>query len=355
MKQRENEAKWDEKNQRWRISVQRDGRRKSFYSSTPKSRGKAEAERKADDWIKYGDPEREVLFDELAASYLDHLRTGNGTAHKKREQATIDLYLPWKGRKVSSLSLLDYQDAIDACVEGRKKPLSVRTCGHVRSTIRALYIHARKMNLKMVEPIGLTIPTAATKGERKILQADDVRKLFACDRYFAPVFQFIVITGLRPGEVCGLTNADLKGNTLTISRARNVQKETTSGKNENARRTITLPKQAVEAIKKHRRNRKVSQWLFCSENGSQLDERALYSAWRRLEEKLDIQHVSLYELRHTMISLCKEMPLPLLKQVVGHSGSMDTLGTYGHELTGDKDDAADAIENIFATVLKTVL
>ena len=138
MKLRENEAKWDDKNQRWRITVQRDGRRKSFYSSIPKVKGKAEAERKADDWIKYGDPEREVLFDELAESYLAHLRTANGTAHKSREQSTIDLYLPWKGRKVSSLSLLDYQDAIDACVEGREKPLSVRTCGHVRTTIYKL-------------------------------------------------------------------------------------------------------------------------------------------------------------------------------------------------------------------------
>lgn len=353
MKQRENEAKWDEKNQRWRISVQRDGRRKSFYSSTPKSKGKAEAERKADDWIKYGDPEREVLFDELAASYLDHLRTGNGTAHKTREKSTIDLYLPWQGRKVSSLSLLDYQDAIDACVEGREKPLSVRTCGHVRSTIKALYLHARKANIKMVEPIGLTIPRAATKGKRKILGKDDLKKLFADDSYFAPMFQFIVLTGLRPGELCGLQNTDLKGNTLSIQRARNVQKETTTGKNENARRTITLPSDAISALKKHRRQRKVSQWLFCSENGSQLDERALYSAWRRLETKLKIGHVSLYELRHTMISLVKDdLPLPMLKQVVGHSGSMDTLGTYGHEVDGEMDAAADVISCKFRELLK---
>ena len=353
MKLRENEAKWDDKNQRWRISVQRDGKRKSFYSSTPKSKGKAEAERKADDWIRYGDPEREVLFDELVDSYLDHLRTGNGTAHKTREKATIDLYLPWTGRKVSSLSMLDYQDAIDACVEGRAKPLSVRTCGHVRSTIKALYAHARKANIKMIEPFGLTIPRAATKGKRKVLSTDDLKKLFSDDGYFAPVFQFIVLTGLRPGEVCGAQNTDLSGNKLTIRRARNVQKEETSGKNENARRTIILPPQAISALRTHRRKRKVSQWLFCSKNGSQLDERALYSAWRRLETKLGIAHVSLYELRHTMISLVKDdMPLPMLKQVVGHSGSMDTLGTYGHEVDGEMDEAASVISCRFRELLK---
>ena len=353
MKTRANEAKWDEKNQRWRISVQRDGIRRSFYSSVPKKTGKVIAEQKADEWLKYGDPEREVIFEELRDSYIAHLRTANGTAHKKREEDTIRLYLPWNGRKVSSLSILDYQDAIDACVEGREKPLSARTCGHVRTTIKALYYHARKANIKMMEPIGLTIPRGATKGQRKILQSDDIKKLFADRGYFSPVFQFIVLTGLRPGEICGLKNTDLKGNTLTIQRARNVQKEETTGKNENARRTITLPDQALNAIKAHRRKRKVSQWMFCSENGSQLDEKALYSAWRRTEERLGISHVSLYELRHTMISMVKDdLALPILKQVVGHSGSMDTLGTYGHEVEGEMDKAASVISCRFRELLK---
>ena len=84
MKNRTNEAVWDEKNQRWRISVQRDGIRRSFYSSVPKKPGKVIAEQKADEWLKYGDPEREVIFEELRDSYIAHLRTANGTAHKKR-------------------------------------------------------------------------------------------------------------------------------------------------------------------------------------------------------------------------------------------------------------------------------
>lgn len=353
MKLRENEAHWEPTQNRWRITEQRDGQRKSFTSYTPGRKGKAEAERKADAWLRDGDPEREMVFDELAKSYLDHIRTANGTAHKNRQKATIRLYLPWNGRRVSSLTQLDYQDAIDAAVEGREKPLSARTCKHIRSTIHSLYIHARKMNVKMREPVGLTIPAAATKGKRRILSKEDLKKLFADDGYFAPVFQFIVLTGLRPGEICGLVNTDLKGNVLTISRARNVAGETTAGKNENARRTIILPPLAISALKSHRRRRKVSQWLFCSKNGSQLDEKALYNAWLRLEKRLSIDHISLYELRHTMISMVKDdVPLPMLKQVVGHSGSMDTLGVYGHETADEAQAAADLISGVFDDILK---
>ena len=46
-KLRTNEAAWSESGNRWRISVQRDGERKTFYSSKAGKKGKLEAERKA--------------------------------------------------------------------------------------------------------------------------------------------------------------------------------------------------------------------------------------------------------------------------------------------------------------------
>lgn len=333
MRPRGNEAVWI--GTRWRIKIQRDGKQRCFYSSTKGKRGKAEAENKADAWLREEVELKDAYFEELTASYLSHIRVANGTAHKSREEATIRLYLPWNGRKVSSLRILDYQEAIDRCVEGRKKPLSARTCSHIRSTINALYIHARKAGIKMVEPIGLTIPTGATKGKRRILQPEDVQKLMEADG--CSVFRFILLTGLRPGEVCGLRKSDLVGNVLTINRARNAAGEITTGKNENARRTIILPEQALENL----------DWL----SDKPLSEKQLYKVWRRTCEKLGIQYVSLYELRHTMISVVKDtLPLPMLKQVVGHSGSMDTLGTYGHEIDGEKQAAAAIINEAFQTL-----
>lgn len=37
---RTNEARWDEARKRWRIDVQRDGKRRSFYSAIPGRKGK---------------------------------------------------------------------------------------------------------------------------------------------------------------------------------------------------------------------------------------------------------------------------------------------------------------------------
>lgn len=343
MKARGNEARWV--GGRWRIKIQRDGQIKYFFSSTKGKRGKAEAERKADNWIENGD-QKDIHFDDLCQSYLECIRVQNGTAHKSREDATIRLYLPWGHRKVSTLTLLDYQKAIDSLVEGREKPLSVRSCGHVRATIHALYIHAKKAGYKMTEPVGLTIPTGAVKGERKILQPDDLKKLFADDGFYSPIFRFAVLTGLRPSEVCGLQQNDLSGNILTVRRARNVDGEITTGKNKNAQRTLILPLAALEQITPND-----TEWLFVEKSGEPLTVKAMYSAWRRTCKRLKIPAVSLYELRHTMISMCKDtLPLPLLKAVVGHSSSMDTLGTYGHEVDGEKEQAARIIGDVFAQI-----
>lgn len=360
---RQNEAVWFDKYGYWRIQVQKDGKRKAFYSSKAGTRGKAEAERKADKWLEDGQEYIEKMtFAQLATVYLAHIRVANGTAHLKREECTLRVYLlPKLGkRKVSSLTNLDYQECIDACVEGREQPLSLRTCGHVRTTINAIWKFARKAKVKMEQPFDLTIPTGATKGQRTILQPNDIRKLFSPDLenyHYIYFVRFMVLTGLRPGEVCGLQNADLTDNILTIRRARNIHRETTAGKNENARRTIILPPLALEVIKQHRSRRKIrplgASYLFSDTSGGPCNEQAVYKAWLRIRAKAGIPDASLYELRHTMVSLCKDsVPLPLLKQVVGHSDDMDTLGTYGHEVTGDGQAAAAMIDKVFSEIVR---
>ena len=50
---RTNEAKWNEKRQMWRIDVQKDGVRKSFYSTIPGRKGKIECHSKADEWLEH--------------------------------------------------------------------------------------------------------------------------------------------------------------------------------------------------------------------------------------------------------------------------------------------------------------
>lgn len=45
------------------------------------------------------------------------------------------------------------------------------------------------------------------------------------------------------------------------------------------------------------------------------------------------------------------MPLELLKGIVSHSMSMDTIGVYGHEIDGEKELAARYVDAEFDRIL----
>jgi len=57
---------------------------------------------------------------------------------------------------------------------------------------------------------------------------------------------------------------------------------------------------------------------------------------------------TLHEIRHSAISFLKtNLSLALMKPAIGHSLSMDTLGTYGHEVDGDMQLTADIMEEVY--------
>ena len=95
----------------------------------------------------------------------------------------------------------------------------------------------------------------------------------------------------------------------------------------------------------------VSPYLFPAPDGGCLVHKNFYRAWGRYCEFNKIPHTSLYELRHTYVSVNKEMPEGLKKMVVGHSQDMDTEGTYGHQMAGDMAKAAAFTDAAFADII----
>ena len=60
-----------------------------------------------------------------------------------------------------------------------------------------------------------------------------------------------------------------------------------------------------------------------------------------------ITQCTLYELRHTFVSIAANLPTGQLKQVIGHSQNMDTYGVYAHAINGQDKVIAENIEGIF--------
>ena len=56
-------------------------------------------------------------------------------------------------------------------------------------------------------------------------------------------------------------------------------------------------------------------------------------------------------MRHTFISIAKNLSEGQIRPLVGHSKNMDTFGIYGHELRGELQPTAQQIDSLFSQIL----
>lgn len=356
MSKRTNTAVWQEAYSRWRVAVQKDGQRKYFYSSTPGRTGQREANRKADAWLEDGVGVKAGRVEDVYKLWLEGLKqttsAGNWEPVESRWRVWV---LPIIGKKrVNALTDADLQTIVNKAHAAGK---SRKTLQLLAGDLRAFCKFCRKAKLSTYLPEDVQIPAGARLKGKKVLQPDDLVKLFSIDTTlyrgkrvhddFVHAYRFEVLTGLRPGELLGLRWADIKGSTVNLSRAINVKGIETRGKNENAVRSFVLSDVARAVLEAQRAITGHCESVFCLET-----ERRYYKRWKVYCAANDLQPVSLYELRHTFVSVVKTLPAGEVKELVGHSEDMDTFGIYSHTLTGEDIATAQAVNAVFLKLLQ---
>lgn len=354
---RTNTAQWMEKHNRWQIKVQKDGVRRSFYSSTPGRKGQREANAKADAWLDDGIQDGNLRVEAVYPQFVASILSAN---EKERATDMGRLYLlPALGRKrIESLQEDDFQTILDraaACgVSG--KPLSRKTLSNLSSVMKNFVKFCRRKRYTTETLEFLSVPKSAPKGEKRILQPKDLVQLFTSDSTLlrgklAPdcyihAYRFQVLTGLRPGELMGLERGDIHGAEIHLQRSINEEGAVTRGKNDNARRVIALTSQAQQELSAQLEASGGRQQVFPIESQSTYRHR-----WKRYCQANGIPYVSPYEMRHTFVSMAKSLPEGEVKALVGHSRSMDTFGVYGHGVEGERERVAGKLEAIFRELL----
>lgn len=271
MKKRTNTAVWIEKENRWCVSVQKNGQRKRFYSGTPGRTGQREANAKADAWLDDNIHDGRKKISALYAEWLEDISLTCGTSYL--DQCTrygANYILPVIGElRIDELTEGDLQKCINLSFKKRclrkdykprqtsTEPLSRKTLMTIRATETRFVKWCRHNKYTALNPEDLAIPKNARTGERSILQPAALQVLFSVstrlyykrrvfDEYIY-AYRFAVTTGLRPGELVGLWYGDIKGNTVNLRRSINVFDEQTTGKNENAIRSFDMSAEAREA------------------------------------------------------------------------------------------------------------
>lgn len=347
--------KWNADRKQWTVSIMRDGKRKQFSCSTPKSAGKAEVRRKALQWLESGTTNESVTLSDAYNRFLKDYELKNGQNSQLVRLRSIGknhIVSVLGTRKVGTIRLEEWQDLLTLArpIGSRKDPLTKKYLKNIRETI-ILFMNWATPRKYMAENYAkeLFVPkNAPTKG-KKILQLSDLQEWFSqpTGYWFERALMFEVLTGLRPGEVLGIQRTDFDPVTgiLHIQRAINSTGQVTEGKNENAKRKIALVGEVRTIFKEQMRSaaRFDSEWVFCSPFGQMPSQRGLVRCMQRIDEKFSFDpEITPYSLRHTFFTLVEGyLSSRTMKAIFGHSDATESHTLYGqHEIDGEVHEAS---------------
>ena len=274
---------------------------------------------------------------------------------------------PYLGEKLLiKLTSDDLRELYQLLLErGRKLPRQNCGPGLAPATVRGIHTtlhHALKAaadeGLIPFNPAEKVTPPRVQNTPKRVLTHDQMEKFLCAIRFdliWHDFFYTELTTGLRRGELCGLTweDFDSEAGTLKVRRTIHVRKggelEAGDTKTYAGQRTILLPHSTVQLLRERKRSA-LTRWIFPD---PLRPERPVNpgSAYRRLKELLqqaELPSLRFHDLRHTFAThaLASGVDAKTLSRILGHTKASFTLDTYTH-VTGDMHrNAAEIVGNV---------
>lgn len=192
------------------------------------------------------------------------------------------------------------------------------------------------------------------------------------DSLLHPLFLLGLLTGMREGELMGLTwdCVDLQSRTLVINkqlfrfRGENGGYRLVPTKNGKAR-GLVLSSSAVAALELQKGNQarlreqmgsewEVSKLVFTDEFGHHLTNSRVYRHFKRIVARIGRPDARFHDLRHSyaVLSLQAGDDIKTLQNNLGHATASFTLDRYGHATDDMKQASADRLEAFVHKLVK---
>lgn len=181
---------------------------------------------------------------------------------------------------------------------------------------------------------------------------------------FEAVYLVTLFTGLRRGEVCGLTwdCVDMERGTILVNKQlQNVPGQPgefrlVSSKNGKGR-TITAAAFVVDVLRRHKVQQAKARlkagplwqdhgFVFCNEIGEHLSPNTVYHNFKRIAASIGLPDARLHDLRHSyaVAALRAGDDIKTVQGNLGHHTAAFTLDTYGHVTEEMKRASAERME-----------
>lgn len=300
--------------------------------------------------------ESEITFAALCKRYTADQATHLKAVTVFKNESLLNIICKTMGkRKVSTLTSGQIRNDL---LQLTTKPVTLNFyLKRVKAVIRWAYQNSYIASTDCVDKIAKW-EVKKKKQELKCLEREELKAVIdAASDYYAPMIEFLALSGLRFGELTALDNADVTRQTITVSKTFDrVTQTNTDPKTEDSNRVIDVQPELWSCIKRLKRimdiyrfsSGKRNDYFVVSPNGDRLKYGTFRAYFVNLTEKTIGRKLSPHSLRHTHASLLAEegIPLETISRRLGHSDSEITKEIYLH--------VTQRIENYDRELLKKV-
>lgn len=252
------------------------------------------------------------------------------------------------------------------------KPLSPKTVRNIHGVLHKALKQAVQVGYLRTNPADACKPPRAPKKEMHPLNENQLSAFLKAiqGHPYEYLYKITLFTGLREGEVLGLTwdCIDLEKGTLVVKQQ--VQKERKKGgeyyidspKNSKSR-VLSLAPSVVQLfrLQKIRQNTMRVQagdkWeennlVFTRANGGYFSSRTAYNSFKRVVEAIGAPYVRFHDMRHSyaVAAIKSGDDIKTVQENLGHATAAFTLDVYAHVTEQMKRDSAQRMEQFIQSV-----
>lgn len=257
---------------------------------------------------------------------------------------------------------------------GEKPGLSAKTIKGVHGVLHKALSQAVEIGYLRFNPADACKLPRVERKEIKPLDNEEIAAFMKAiqGHRFEALYLVTLFTGLRRGEVCGLTwdCVDLDRGTIHINKQlQNIPGypgeyclvSSKSGRD----RTIAVAPFVVEVLRRHKVQQETERlkagelwqdknFVFCNEVGEHLSPHTVYDNYKRLVASIGRPDARLHDLRHSyaVAAIQAGDDLKTIQSNLGHATATFTLDVYGHVTDKMKKDSADRMEAFIRDVSK---
>ena len=224
----------------------------------------------------------------------------------------------------------------------------------IRNMLHDAFDQAATNGMIIRNPVnGVEMPKQ-TKPQIRVLSHDEQERFIkALDGFeLRPMFMLALCTGMRRGELLGLTwdCVDFRNKTITVRQSATRYKDPVTGqavhtikepKTWTSYRKIPMVDNIIPILKNHMQSQRVHmidpKWnpndlVFCSSKGTIIEANTVNRYLNQIIKRAELEKFSMHALRHTFATRMMEagVPAKVVQEMLGHKDVALTLNTYTH-------------------------